>query len=508
MGRMPIDASPAAPRVRVSPFIRDIGSAALASLATMAALVLVTRWLAEGLGPDSFGAWGLSRRLFSSITVFSTMPFGIAIARDLAREPSPSGRAAIRAAATGLVVIPNVALLLIGFSARGPLAAVLFNDAARVPLLMASLVSVVGLSCYTVVFAWYRGTEQIRRGNLWQVVVLGAGPALIAYLLRHSGDPASIVLWTGAVTFLAGVPLAYWLVQALRAPVLSADVLDRARLLARYALPRIPGGLAFGGLMALGPFLAPYLGSLREAGYLIAGQSAMRVVEGGTAAFGLVVLPRLSSLQATSSAAYLRERVTDVVSVALHLGLFASGALLVWSREVVLVWLGPAYLPAVASIRLLLLAVSPYLVYSLLRSVIDALEERAINMRNLFLALGIGLLASGGAALLGLGVEGLAGATTLAFFGLGIATWRFLHSSLSLAGHDLDLARAGALTAIILLVIAIIRALLVPHLSPTALLGVGVLLEGAGLAAYLWLLRRAGTRWLIHLERRIAWRRG
>ncbi len=114
-------------------------------------------------------------------------------------------------------------------------------------------------------------------------------------------------------------------------------------------MPRIPGAAALAGLTAVGPLLAPYFGDLREAGFLVAAQSVLRVAEVGAAGFGLVVLPKVSALQARQQDHFLQARVEDLVGLVLHVGLFAACQLAIWAPEIIRVWLGAAYDAAVPS---------------------------------------------------------------------------------------------------------------------------------------------------------------
>lgn len=492
---------------RPTQFIQDVLLSAVTSLVTMGSLILVTGWLAVGLGPHGFGAYALSRRLLSAVTSFSTVPVGVALARALAMAPDDRDRLAYLGAGTIFAVVPNLVLLLVGAAFAGFWAKVFFSDAGYAPVLVATLVLVVASALYTVVFARYRGTGAMRQANGWQLWALAVGPALVAGALARSGRVDLIVLLMAAVTFTVALPLVRWLARAVAAGVTWAAVRDRLRELLRYGLPRVPGGIAFGGLLAIGPFLAPYFGDLRQAGFLVAGQSIMRVVEGGTSAFGLVALPKMAALQASRRTGFIRERVEDIVAVAFHLGLFASCQLLLWSREIVLTWLGPGFEEAVPLIRVMLLAVVPYLGYALLRSVIDALDERAVNTGNTFMACGVTAALSLGFGFAGWGAFGLALAGSLGFITLGLLSIRHLWRELGLSAAHLSVLPALALNTVMVAAMVGVRELLPSDLPRATVLAIGLSLEAVGFVLYLLGLRRAGARWLVEVEARLLPRR-
>ncbi|MGH7536546.1 MAG: lipopolysaccharide biosynthesis protein, partial [Gemmatimonadales bacterium] len=416
-------------------------------------------------------------------------------------------RLAYLAAGALFAVVPNLVLLAVGTPFAGFWARIFFSEARYGPVLTATLVLLVGSALYAVVFARYRGTGQMRRANLWHLWALAFGPALVAGALAESGRVDLIVLATAAVFGVVAVPLAGWLARAAALGVGWNDVQRRLGELLRYGLPRVPGAFAFGGLLAIGPFLAPYFGDLRQAGFLVAGQSIMRVVEGGTSAFGLVALPKMAALQASRRTGFIRERVEDIVAVAFHLGLFATCQLLLWSREIVLTWLGPGFVEAVPLIRVMLLAVVPYLGYALLRSVIDALDERAVNTGNTFVACGITAVLSVGLGLTGWGAFGLALAGSLGFITLGVLSIRHLWRELGLSAAHLSVLPALALNAVMVAAMLGAREVLPAGSQLLSTLAIGLGLEAVAFVLYLLGLRRAGARWLVEVEARLMPRR-
>jgi O-antigen/teichoic acid export membrane protein len=273
-----------------------------------------------------------------------------------------------------------------------------------------------------------------------------------------------------------------------------------------YAVPRIPGAAAFGALLAIGPFLAPHFGSLREAGYLVAGQSVLRVVEVGTASFGLVALPKMAALHARNRPEYVRDRVEDLVGFVLHVGLFAACQLAVWAPEIVRAWLGPAYAPAVPIIRILLIALVPYLGYAMLRSVIDGIEVRAVNAGNLYVALAVAAALSLGLGAAGWGAFGLALASAAGLMVLGVRTVRFLQVRLGFAGDHFAIRSAVALNLASASAALVAGSLLSPRVGGVPLVACAMVSTALLFLGYLFVLRRLRVRWLLQIEARLTGR--
>jgi len=485
--------------------MQDILLAAVTTAASVASLILVTKWLAGGLGPTEFGFWGLSRRLFITVTSVSTIPLGVALARGLAMARDEGEMQATLLAGALIALVPNLLLLVLGLLAPDLWAVLVFRDPARGGLIVATAAGLGGMAVYTVVFGWYRGRQQMRRASFWQLWSLGLGPLLAAWSLRDSQLADPVVLAMGLTPLVAVLPLVGWVVKAPIPP--WHRITARIRDLLRYAVPRIPGGLAFGVLLSIGPLLAGYAGTMADAGYLVVGQSALRVVEGATASFAVVALPKIASMNADGATDFLRDRSEDLIAMALHLGLFLSGLLLLWAPEIVAVWLGPGYELAVPVVRVFLMGVCPYLGYAVLRSVIDALEERAVNARNVYRAVGVTTALSLLAALTDMGTLGLAGAGVLGFCLLGALSVRHLWRSLHLGSAELRVAGVVGVNIGFLALFAVLRNQLPLHWTAGGRLVAGIVAGLLGGVAYVLLLRRRGVRWVSEIEERLMYRK-
>jgi O-antigen/teichoic acid export membrane protein len=495
-------------RIAPSPFARDVLLSGATAMLTAASGVLVTGWLAAALGPVAFAVYALARRISSAASAISPGPLPLGLARALAAASDSRARDAYLWAGTLLAIGPALAMVVIGAAFPAFWADLLLSDARYVPELLAVLGLIVGNVVYSLVFARQRGTSRIRSANVWQLWVLAIGPLLVVRLLAGRASVATILMLMAALSLTSSLPLVAWLVRAARSGTRGADLRPPVLALFRYSAPRVPGAAALACLLSLGPLLAPYLGDLRGAGYLVAGQSVFRVAELGTAGFGLVVLPRVSALVAGQRDQFLRERVEDLLGLVLHLGIFTACQLAIWAPEIVQVWLGSAYQEALPMIRVLLIALVPYLGYTLLRSVIDGMDDRPVNTWNVYGALACTSALSLVFGLSGLGTLGLAIATAIGFVVLGALTFRFLRQSLRIEGEHIHVVAAVVLNLAAALVALLGRSALLGRLGPAGLLVTGAAVSAICLAAYLLVLRRLEVRWLVEIEARLLHRPG
>ena len=88
----------------------------------------------------------------------------------------------------------------------------------------------------------------------------------------------------------------------------------------------------------------------------------------------------------------MRSIIRDTIAFLLHMGIFATLHVLLWADEIVNLLLGAQYREVIPIMRIVMVALIPYLGYVLLRSIVDAVEKKAFNTLNLFIAFGVTLL--------------------------------------------------------------------------------------------------------------------
>lgn len=489
---------------RISPFLQDVAITTLTSIITILSMIIVTRLLAKGFGSEEFGAYFLSRRMVSTILPFTTFTMGIALTRYIGLScESISDRSFYLWGASIIAVGFTLLIAIIGWIIQKPLAFWIFGKEGYEPLCNALFFMLIGTSLYTVLYAYYRGLGQMGKANLWQIGVMGIGPLLIVYVVPQYGNASLIVFFMGGLFMLAAVPLFYHLIFSWAHIRKKNELRKKMQDLFRYGYPRTPGSLAFAGLLTIGPFIASHLISLKDAGYLMVGQSLFRIVESGFTGFGVVVLPKASQLHAEGKESFLKERLTDMVALLTHIGFFIFLHLFLWSDLIVLVWLGKNYQEAISVIRIVLLGIVPYLAYVMLRSIIDALEVKAINTRNLILALIISAPLSILLSKVGFGVKGIAFGTTLGITILGGSTLFYFWRHNKGLYEELMLKQVFLVNILLFLPAFGIHTWLMKNEINSFTFPIAMSIECITVLIYLTMIRKWQARWIIELEKRI-----
>lgn len=489
--------------VRPGPFISDLILTTLTSIATTITSVLIIRMLAGGLGPEQFGAYALSRRILATVMPVSTLTMSMAIPRYVAISHTETERDSYFLSGLILALVPGIAVLLIGFVFDEQLTLILFHDELYLSLFRMTLWMITGYSVYITLYAFHRGMQEMRLANFWQMCIIAFGPLLLTWFFADIGRADVIVALFAGLMWCAVIPLGVITFKVILRTTRRIDLSQPLRQMALYGLPRVPGGFALAGLFAIGPLLAPYFGSLKETGYLAAGQSVLTVLQGGLVGFGLVALPRLAQMVAAERQEAIKKAVEDILGLVLHLGLFAVVQGLLWADTVVLALLGPQYQEAIPLIRVILLSLVPYLAYVMLRSVIDAVEERAINTMNLFVALIIALVVGVPVASSGLGVLGLALGTTIGFIILGISTVYYLSQKYEISWQVLRVQETLFLNVSLLLFAGLLKWGWMTLFPEGSLLVWGGIVLVCVFGIYMFALWQLRFGWLLDLVKRV-----
>lgn len=413
-------------RVKISPFLADLLTTSITSIVTILSTVFVLRWLALGLGAKEFGAYSLARQLVSTAAPLVNLAMGVALPRYLGLyRGQPQKQYSYLWGATLISIALSFIIILIGLLMRRDLSLLIFHDSKYVLLFLASLLMLFGNTVFSVLYGYYRGTRRMREANLWQLGLMALGPLVVVGILIGKSDASGIVAALGGLFMVATIPLAYFLLKGLS--TIHMDSLGSAvRELIHYGAPRTPAGLAFTGMLLMGPFLAPYFGTLEDAGYLVVGQAPFRIVESAVIAFGIVVLPRAAYYVGKGRETELKDNIRDMVTFIIQMGIFIALQLFIWADLIVLAWLGPLYREAIPLMKVTVLALPAYLGYVTLRSIIDAVEVKAVNTLNLIIGLGVGAGVGITLASTGLGVLGLAIGTMVGFLTTGIGSITYL----------------------------------------------------------------------------------
>lgn len=354
--------------------------------------VLLLKLAASLLGPAGFGEYALGRRIVGLLYLPLIMGLGIAapryiaIARAAVLKEYAESSFAFATLTAGLLPVLVVALamnLAPAMSSR-----LIFGSASFTQLIPPASLALAGITLHSMVYAIHRGRSEMGVANTLQMINLGIVP-LVAFFLAQ-GTAAAVLGTTGlGWVIVAGIALMR-LVYVERDKWHGAvSIRQHLRVLLRFGLPRVPGEFALVGIFALPALIAVRTQGVVVAGQLSAAMSLLTIASGSFAPVGLVILPRASAQAASGDIAGVRRLVIRILVGGTLLSV--AGTIL---GEVLLPpfirwYFGLAFVPAIPLFRICLLGAIPYVVYVLMRNILDALDVRPINARNLIISLSV-----------------------------------------------------------------------------------------------------------------------
>lgn len=363
---------------RTSDYLVSFGTEGI----SLALGLVVFKLAAVYWGPVGFGEYVLSRRAISLLALPLSCGMAVGITRYVASGPQQARSHTLAA----LAIVAATCLAGLGIlnviPAQG--AQLFFGDTRYSRLVAPISAAIVGMVLHGVAYGLLRGRMRIVQANILQFTNLAALPLMVFALggLTVAGLLIRLgVLWTATSLVAIGVGLR-------GTPAHSSSSLSAsARELLRYGVPRVPGELALAALFALPPIAAAHLGSIETAGHVGFATSLLTMIGSSFAPLGVVMLPAVSAAIASKRTDTLWHDSLRIVAVCAA----AAGALIlvleVGAGLIVRYGLGPEFVAATVPVRIIVLGGIPYVVYVVLRNVLDAASVRPLNARNLLAAL-------------------------------------------------------------------------------------------------------------------------
>lgn len=478
----------------------DIYQATFTSLVILGVTLYVLRLLVQGLGPESFGAYALARRIVATIIPFSTLGLTIGLARYVSlKSNSPIEQHAY--IITGIGLISGFTLLIVGviLAADSFFTNLLFDNPQLLTLLHATVLLVFAYSLNAILLTIYRGYQQIQRVNLLQIINMAGWPLIVVLIMADRYNASHIIFAMALMPLLTSLILTRFIVTAFKnLSNKRSRIRHCVKELFRYGLPRVPGDIALASMFTVGPIVVYRVGLLADAGYFYVSQSLLRLTEVGVVAIGLALLPKIAEFHGKGKTEAIIRHVKYVGGFAFHVGIFASVQLFIFSDVIIMFWFGEEYTPAIPIMRIIILGVGPYLIYATFRSVIDAISIKAVNTLNLLISL---LLTIGFTlGLIGYGSIGPAIGLTVGVTALGFLSFLYVHRKYQLPVTYLHPIAIGVYNILLGFIGMGLREIVPIVVHPIIQM---ILIVGLLTVVYLWVLKKLEVEWLGFLVERI-----
>ena len=350
----------------------------------LACQLLVYRQLAHISGKEAFALFAISRRTVSLIAPVFLAGLGTALPRFVAHSNGANRGISKRyfGAASAFVLCVALVGSVVICTFRAFFAFLLFGNGSYAYLIVPLTFMVCGVVLHSVVYAYFRGMLQMVKANILEFVNLGLIPVAALLIYPHSMPAMFLLCGLGWVTCAT--------VGLFRAPWRSIGWHpQQLRELITYGIQRLPGDFLHLALLTLPATLLAHSAGLTYAGALAFATSFLTLQAALFGPASLVLLPRASHMFAHGNFGELRAHVIAAIKLVTLASLALAIIVEFGSSRLVLAYMGPGYEDVASGLRLVALATVPYALYCILRGLIDAYHELAINTWNNLLAIAL-----------------------------------------------------------------------------------------------------------------------
>ncbi|MGO9339978.1 MAG: lipopolysaccharide biosynthesis protein [Terracidiphilus sp.] len=502
---VPVAMSSPRPKARIHPFLRDIGSTAIAGVLVLVSSTVLIALMGRTMGPNPLAQYLLARRIVawmqSSLIVCSALALPYYVSRQKLENEGVEYFLAALATDGLFVVFAGIVL----HSAPRFFSYWLFGDSQLSRLLFPLSVWTLGYAFHGATFGYHRGRLQMLTANVLQLVNIGALVFLTFAMFERSRNIVAMLTWTGILMIGFSIVFAFP-----RHGIFSAagrQVVVKAKQLLTYGLPRIPSQFGFIGLTALGPIIASHYLPLGQVTFLLLGGTLFSAFSLSVMPLSIVLLSKVSRMLSENRIDDVARRLEQMQTGVLHMSFFATIMAMVFTDVGLRVWLGKDFVNGAGTVRILLLGMPFYAYISSIASSIDAAHVKAHNSRNVAISLACYLVLAA-IAVYGAPRPYLSPAIALAWsLTLVILAGFTAHSARVLlkAKFPLRSAFAGLLAAAALGGVALLFERFSHfHGNTISVLGVIAILS----AAYAGILFASGTEWVRECRHMLAHRSG
>lgn len=340
-------------------------------------------------GLEGFSEYSLSKRIISLLYSIFLLGLGVAIPRYLSMyKDDRYEQGGFFYSGLILIFISNLVLMIILILMREKLALFFFSSERYAHLIFPIGVSISGMLWHAFVFSYFRGNLEFLKANILQLVNLAVIP-ITAFLL--SSSVYYVFLVSGILTILMSgiIIIKLILKQSVVKDLKMLSIVRNIKTLVTYGLGRVIGDIGLAMLFFIISILSTQMYGIKVGGIVSFSISILNLLASFFSVIGIVLLPKLGLLYSTGKIDMIRKYTikitiftvlisTSIVFIGLGFGRFALNFFIndlnsnYWEL-----------------MRLSFLAIVPYSIYVVLRSVIDAVYSTPYNALHVFISLSV-----------------------------------------------------------------------------------------------------------------------
>jgi len=375
-------------RIRLHPFFTDVLLTGVTQVLILVTGLIMVSLVSKWMGLVALGEYLLLKRVSAWLLTGTQLGLGLALPREIAHTREESAERASRYFAVAFVtIVPILAVMsLIAVLTAKTVARLCFGSENR-DLVYALVWLLAGSGLQTIVFGYYRGLQRMHYANVVQLGGLVVVPLLVLVAIRSSHSAALLVEMTGIG--LTAMSIVWSLPLFCKAKNFKSHFVSDAGRLLRYGVVRVPGDIANGALLALGPVMVSHCASVEQLSYLLLGITCLGITSLAFWPVVMMLLAKISKMLGMGRTEDVIIYVQHLRSAVVQLSVLVMTQALIFIGPLVRWWLGDSYLSGVPVICIIMLAIPGYMYFCAMRSVLDAASAIPYNTRSVILALAV-----------------------------------------------------------------------------------------------------------------------
>lgn len=347
--------------------------------------LLAFRFAASTFEDSEFSEYSLARRTLTFLTPALRLGIVVAIPRIIAAQAVQLAPFHLAAGIAISFVTTGIWGILV-WCWPSEIATILFGDQGQTPLLYATTPMLCGLLLEGCCSAYCRGKLDIQTGYAISVFAVGAAP-LAAFLFARNAP--EYFTYSGLMITAISTCIAAVLLRREGFRFETQEVHASARNLLNFGMPRVPGDLAFYGLLALPPILVAQEQNIEAAGEFAYALSVLTILQHLVTPLGAALLPSASCLYAHGHIKVLRQRLMLALSASIALTAMAVVLLQLIAKQVIYWHIGIDSPDLVTTVQGVLFAAIPLNTFLCLRSVADGILQKPVAPVSCLFGLGM-----------------------------------------------------------------------------------------------------------------------
>lgn len=443
-------------RLTPSKFIRDILMTGATQVLVLILGMLFLKLTAHLLDEKHLGLFMLVRRWAAVLAPLLSLNLALGITKFVSSEKEKETH--YLGLSFFIVTAVFAALIAATWFNDELVSLLLFNDGRYALLAKLFTLFVYADALYLIIYAVYRGRQQMAAANGINLGWFLLPVLLMAPFLFLVRDDKYAVLVRFYSLFIAAVAVAAFIYLAKRLIFHKFKKMLRLRLETEksfllYGLSRIPASLFLTLVFGIPVFAATHRISLEAAGYMGICVAVLRMVELASYPFNMIFLPKFSELESGSETGreQVREKSTVVVDFIVTVLPVVFAMAYGLAKYIVVFWFGQKYIAALPGLKILMLFSAFFLAYAMIRGILNGVFN--FPYVNIICFAGFIVSAVLSAFFLGRGVTDLSLAFGLALAVLGVSAFYILVKKLKISPRPLGLllsfAGAGAVFALL-----------------------------------------------------------